>query len=495
MLYTIRSLAEKLFSRKSPPAKARRRPSARPGLEMLEDRLVLAASPWSSQFFAPYVNTLQPQDDARFNDYATAAQLAGTKYLALGFITANDAGQPGWEGNGNELGSDFDRQMQNQVNKLRARGGDVMISFGGASGTELAQANQNVNQLQQAYQQVINEYGLTHVDFDIEGAAARDNSGSIDRRSQAIAGLEQAAAAAGKELQVYLTLPTSSAGLMANEGLNVLQSALNNGVKIAGVNIMTMDYADFVNYDGQNGNPTMGDAAISAASGLFTQLKTELAVRGQNLTDAQVWHMIGITPQIGVNVQFVDGEFRGTEVFTLANAQKVERFAHDMGVGRLSFWAIGVDQNPNNITNDPNPSETYSGVTQQPFAFSKIFAQFAPAVPDLTGATFSFTPGSVLTILSEDPTTGGFVGSYAGAGAFGIPIVTGSITNTTLDANGVPTSTITFVGIDVIPGVTPFVVSFTGTLRGSGKAAPSWQDTMSGDLAGLGVWHLEGQDF
>src|SRR5262249_18828288 len=144
----------------------------------------------------------------------------------------------------------------NQVNKLRAKGGDVMISFGGEGGTELGQAIQDVNQLQQAYQQVINEYALTHVDFDIEGAAARDNSGSIDRRSQAIAGLEQAAAAAGKELQVYFTLPTSSGGLMANEGLNVLQSALNNGVKIAGVNIMTMNYCDGVNYDGQNGNPT-----------------------------------------------------------------------------------------------------------------------------------------------------------------------------------------------------------------------------------------------
>jgi hypothetical protein len=377
MLTTLRSLAKKLFSRKLSPAPARRRPSFRVGLEMLEDRLVLAASPWQAPFFAPYVNTFQQQQDQRFNDYATAAQNAGTKYLTLGFITADAANQPSWEGQAG-LGSDFDLQMQTQVANLRAQGGDVMISFGGAAGTELGQAIHDPNQLQQAYQQVIDAYSLTHVDFDIEGNAARDNSAALDCRSQAIAGLEQWAAAQGKELQVYLTLPTSSSGLMANEGLNVLDSALKNGVKLAGVNIMTMDYADFVNYDGVNG-PTMGDAAINAARGLFGQLKTELAQYGQDKTDAQVWQLIDLTPQIGTNVQYVDGVFHGTEVFTLDDAAKVVDFARNQGLGRLSFWAIGCDQNPNNITNDPNPNETYSGVPQQPFDFSRIFEQFQGA--------------------------------------------------------------------------------------------------------------------
>jgi chitinase len=387
VLYPLASLTKKLFGRTLSRVPSRRPSSVRPGLEMLEDRRVPSASPWPTHFFAPYVNTLQGQTDARFNDYATAAANASTKYLALGFITANGAGQPSWEGDGNELGSDFDVQMQNQVARLRAQGGDVLISFGGAAGTELAMAIQDPQQLQQAYQQVIDEYGLTHVDFDIEGAAATDTSGSIDRRSQAIAGLEQWATAQGKDLKVYLTLPTSSSGLMADQGLNVLDSALRNGVNIAGVNIMTMDYCDFVNYDGHTG-PSMGQAAINAAQGLFTQLKSEPALQG--LSDSQIWQMIDITPQIGTNVQYVDGEFHGTEVFSLNDAQTVESFAASKGVGRLSFWAIGVDQNPDGITNAPDPSETYSGVLQQPFEFSHIFAQYA--TPPVNGGPILVQP-------------------------------------------------------------------------------------------------------
>ena len=118
MRYTLSPLAKKLLSRKHTPAQSRR-PGTRPGVEMLENRLVPAASSWLAPFFAPYVNTLQDQQDARFNDYATAAQNAGTKYLTLGFITADAASQPAWLDHGG-LGSNFDNQMHDQVNRLRA---------------------------------------------------------------------------------------------------------------------------------------------------------------------------------------------------------------------------------------------------------------------------------------------------------------------------------------------------------------------------------------
>src|SRR5437588_220189 len=80
----------------------------------------------------------------------------------------------------------------------RRLGGDVMVSFGRAAGVELSPADTAPTVLQSAYQSVIDAYQLTHIDFDIEGAAVADHT-SIDRRSQAIAGLEQAAAANGKE--------------------------------------------------------------------------------------------------------------------------------------------------------------------------------------------------------------------------------------------------------------------------------------------------------
>jgi hypothetical protein len=62
----------------------------------------------------------------------------------------------------------------------------VKISFGGASGIELAQACSTVDRLFAEYQAVVSAYSLKYVDFDIEGAATADPA-SFNRRSQAIA--------------------------------------------------------------------------------------------------------------------------------------------------------------------------------------------------------------------------------------------------------------------------------------------------------------------
>jgi hypothetical protein len=59
---------------------------------------------------------------------------------------------------------------------------------------------------------VIDAYGLTQIDYDIEGSAVADPA-SIDRRSQAIANLQTAAKANGKTLAVTLTLPVLPSGL------------------------------------------------------------------------------------------------------------------------------------------------------------------------------------------------------------------------------------------------------------------------------------------
>ena len=56
---------------------------------------------------------------------------------------------------------------------MRAHGGDVVVSFGGAAGLELAaaysRAGRTAADLEKAYQKVIDCYALTYVDFDIEG--------------------------------------------------------------------------------------------------------------------------------------------------------------------------------------------------------------------------------------------------------------------------------------------------------------------------------------
>ena len=64
----------------------------------------------------------------------------------------------------------------------------MIISFGGASGTELALGCTTVSSLQAAYQSVLNKYRVNastpvRLDFDIEGGAVTDQA-SINRRNR-----------------------------------------------------------------------------------------------------------------------------------------------------------------------------------------------------------------------------------------------------------------------------------------------------------------------
>ena len=308
---------------------------------------------WPAQFFAPYVDvTLYPT-----YNLVTTTQTEGIKYYTLAFITADSNNQPAWGGyTSYEInGGAFDMALRQQVASVRSLGGDVMASFGGAAGQELAQVITSVPQLTAAYQTVVTDYNLTHLDFDIEGAAEADDA-SIDRRSQALAALEQTAAAAGHPLQIWYTLPALPTGLTA-DGLYVLQSAMKYGVQLAGVNIMTMDYGDSA---APNPQGQMGEYAIQAADSLFGQLQT---LYGSSKTSAQLWEMVGITPMIGLNDDT-------SEIFDEAAAAQVTAFAQQHGIGRISMWSLNRDTQG---TTQTYVDDTSSSITQNAFDFSKIF--------------------------------------------------------------------------------------------------------------------------
>ena len=230
-----------------------------------------------------------------------------------------------------------------------------MISFGGAANQELAEVITGVTQLTAAYQSVIDAYNLTHIDFDIEGGALAQRA-SVDRRSQAIAALQQAATAAGRPLEVSFTLPVLPTGLTP-DGIYLLQSALQHGVRISGVNIMAMDYGDSA---APNPQGRMGDYAIQAATSLFNQLKT---LYGTSQTDAQLWHLVGVTPMIGLNDVT-------TEVFDQAAARQLVTFAQQKGIGRISMWSLNRDTAS---TPKSYVDSTSSSISQTALEFSQIF--------------------------------------------------------------------------------------------------------------------------
>ncbi|MGC9670443.1 cellulose binding domain-containing protein [Planosporangium sp. 12N6] len=272
----------------------------------------------------------------------TLAQLAassGVKAFTMAFV--NSAGcKASWF-------NAFDpraRAFGDQIDALRRAGGDVKISFGGATGIELAQACTDVAALTAEYQAVVDAYQLRFIDLDVEGAAVADPT-SVNRRSAALAALQKR----NPGLKVSLTLPVLPEGLTA-DGLNVVKSARDAGVSLDLVNIMAMDY--------QRAGQDYGDLAIQATKSTAAQLKGLLGI-----SEAQAFRMVGVTPMLGRN------DDQG--VFNTSDARDVVAFARANQVGYLSFWELNRDRNACN-----GALFQCTNVPQQPFEFSRIFAGF-----------------------------------------------------------------------------------------------------------------------
>ncbi|GLW69736.1 hypothetical protein Kpho02_20350 [Kitasatospora phosalacinea] len=311
-----------------------------------------------AHYAAPYLETWNSP-----NTLADARTNGGLKYVTLAFVISDGSCNATFNGNTPIT----DAGWTGAINAHRAAGGDVIASFGGAAGTELGQACTSVSTLQAQYKRVVDALNLTRIDLDIEGGALNDTAAN-DRRNQALAQLQQAQAAAGKRLDVNYTLPVSPSGLEANS-LSLLNNARSRGLTVNAVNIMTMDYGPAMD---------MGQAAISAANGLHTQL-------GQiwtSKTSDQLWAMEGNTPMIGVN----DTQ---AEVFTTANAQTLESFAAAKGIQLLAFWSLGRDKA---CASNGTLSDSCSGTPQSAYQFARTFnAITGSTTPPPTGRTGQIT--------------------------------------------------------------------------------------------------------
>ncbi|WP_335977881.1 glycoside hydrolase family 18 protein [Streptomyces sp. CA2R106] len=261
--------------------------------------------------FAPYVDTsLYPA-----YDLTGAMKANGVKQFNLAFVVSGGGCTPKW-GGVTDLDSDA---VAAQIGAVRAAGGDVRVSFGGANGTELAGACSSASDLAAAYGKVVDTYQLTKVDFDIEGGALTDTAADT-RRAQAIAQLQ----ASHSGLEVSYTLPAMPSGL-TQDGIDVLSDAKSNGVDVHAVNIMAMDYGS--SYTGD-----MGQYAIDGATATQAQVKSVLG-----LSDTDAWHAVAVTPMIGVNDV-------SSETFTVADAGKLADFATSKGLAWLSMWSATRDK-------------------------------------------------------------------------------------------------------------------------------------------------------
>jgi hypothetical protein len=201
---------------------------------------------------------------------------------------------------------------------------------------------------------VISAYDVHEVDFDIEGAALGNTSANA-LRDHALAALQQQ----DNGLQISFTVPVIPSGL-DSDTVAMLAGALQAGVRISAVDIMTMDYGDGAAPDPGG---MMGSYAIDAATAADAQVASVLGISA-----GAAWSKIAVTPMIGVN-DVTD------EVFTLANAQQLEAFAASKHLAWLSMWSAARDTGCSG-GGQQAAQPMCSSVTQSPGAFATALGAY-----------------------------------------------------------------------------------------------------------------------
>jgi hypothetical protein len=299
--------------------------------------LTAGAAIWPAKVFAPYMYI-----GAGDNFQITSCDEAcGQKFYTLAFVITDRQGNPAWDGRFPMEKNLYAAQIQG----IRRRGGDAIVSFGGADGSEIAISETNTAALEEKYQSVIDRYQFTWLDFDIEGDSLA-NKAANTRRNIVLAALQ----AKNPGLVISYTLPVDPDGI-SRESQSLLSDAVARGVKVHSVNVMTMDF-------GAHFSKGKKMSAVSIASALKARDQCS------NIApDIQ----IGITPMIGQNDE------KG-EVFTQSDARVVKKWAQKQPwVCSLSFWASNRDTG--HLDKDKTGNDT-SGVTQKPWEFTRIFKPF-----------------------------------------------------------------------------------------------------------------------
>lgn len=295
--------------------------------------------------------------------FETPAGPAQSRVL-LSFVVADhdDPCVPSWGGYYRLDAAEATLELDRRIRQLRSTGGDVAVSFGGQAGTSLATGCTDEDRLRRAYADVVERYALTSIDLDVEGAALADAEG-VRREAAAVAAVQADAAAAGRPLEVWLTLPVGRSGLTA-AGQAAVRTTLAAGVDLAGVSGMTMDFGVVT-----GAGAPLADVVQEAAGALHRQVGGLWREAGHGLSDSQAWGRVGLTVMIG------QSDVVG-EVFTLADAARVNEVARERGVGRVSMWSLNRDA----TCTPPLPAvltvvqTSCSGVDQGGSSFAEVLA-------------------------------------------------------------------------------------------------------------------------
>ena len=340
-------------------------------------------------WFASYADvTVTPQ--LEFEEPTTAAG----REVILSFVVASPTKpcEPSWgrDYSLNDASSDLD--LDRRVARLRQNQGDVIVSFGGALNSELATTCTDGQKLLGAYDEVVDRYDLRTIDLDLEGPGLVDPTANI-RRAKAIKQLQTERAEDDKDLRVWLTLPASPQGL-SDDGKQAVTAMLDAGVKLSGVNVMTMDFGS-----SRAKGQSMIDASIAALNATHGQLQSLYSKAGKPLGPNTLWKRMGATPMIGQN------DVAG-EVFSIAAADRLNEFARDKGLGRLSMWSLNRDRTCGaNYPDVRVVSNSCSGVDQGDLTFAQLLRKGLTGKPDSGPVTPDVPEPTAPVATSDNPAT------------------------------------------------------------------------------------------
>jgi chitinase len=291
----------------------------------------------------------------------------GLKHYTLAFIIALQEGrgkdakylkEPSWDGR-TPIG---DNLYHDQIDAIRKRGGDVIMSFGGEAGKEMANVIDDPVALEAAYQKVIDQYKFTWLDFDVEGHNLDKGKLDSERRNTALANLQKK----NPGLIISYTLPVDPDGI-SDASLALLADAKAKGVKVHSANIMVMFF----------GKKFVGKGKTEG----------ELGIESANVAHAQIQKIdpsiqIGLCPCLGRNGS-------ADEVFGIEDAKVLKAFADKTPwVCSLHYWSINDDagrpRRHRTVVSTTNSVGVVTSTTnnvvvpngQQPWAFANIFKSF-----------------------------------------------------------------------------------------------------------------------
>ncbi|GAA3532933.1 chitinase [Amycolatopsis ultiminotia] len=271
------------------------------------------------------------------SDPAAAMDATGVQAFTLAFMLSSGGCNPAWDGSRALDGAD-----QALIQTIRDKGGDVIPSFGGWSGSKLGALCGSPEELAGAYQKVIDAYQLKAIDLDIENTDEFENEAVQDRILNAVKITKDK----NPGLRVVITMGTGTDG--PNDwGKRLISQAKALGADVDVWSVMPFDFSD---------GGDMAAMTESAVDGLATQLKSTFG-----WDDATAYQRSGLSSMNG-NTDNA-GETVSVDDFTA-----IRDYATGHHLGRFTFWATNRDCS--------GGGTDCSGIDQDQYAFTKIVAGY-----------------------------------------------------------------------------------------------------------------------